>query len=322
MAEPAATRRRSAKQRRPGMDHAHHAFRTLTEAPRFAWPDDARIAFTVTLVLDYWELNPPQDANPRPAHRFAAGQLLPRLADLEPARIRRARRHLPRAGRAGPVRRDAQRGARRGGGEALSGAGGRADAAQRLLPGARQLRDASHHQPHERGRGTRVHRREPRCGARGDRRGAARLVRPGLQRIRRARRRCWPRPASPTPPTGRATTGRSCWTVDGHLVALPPQPEWNDLECMWLRRVPPPVWADNIAEAFAVPARRGRRVVQPDAASVDRRPGAPHPLAARGAVPRARARADLAHHHRRGGARGARAAIRSPVIASSPSTLP
>ena len=27
------------------------------------------------------------------------------------------------------------------------------------------------------------------------------------------------------------------------LLALPPQPEWNDLECMWLRRVTPPVWA-------------------------------------------------------------------------------
>jgi peptidoglycan/xylan/chitin deacetylase (PgdA/CDA1 family) len=34
------------------------------------------------------------------------------------------------------------------------------------------------------------------------------------------------------------------------LVALPPQPEWNDLECMWLRRVPPAVWADNVACAF------------------------------------------------------------------------
>ena len=39
--------------------------------------------------------------------------------------------------------------------------------------------------------------------------------------------------------------------LDHGLVALPPQPEWNDLECMWLRRVPPPVWADNIVEAFA-----------------------------------------------------------------------
>jgi allantoinase len=39
--------------------------------------------------------------------------------------------------------------------------------------------------------------------------------------------------------------------LDRGLVALPPQPEWNDLECMWLRRVPPAVWSDNIAEAFA-----------------------------------------------------------------------
>ena len=93
---------------------------------------------TVTLVLDYWELDPPQDASPRPAHRLAPGQILPRLADLEPARIRRARRHLPRAGRAGPVRRHAQRGARVRGGGALSGAGGRAAMPQRLLHGARQ----------------------------------------------------------------------------------------------------------------------------------------------------------------------------------------
>jgi peptidoglycan/xylan/chitin deacetylase (PgdA/CDA1 family) len=36
-----------------------------------------------------------------------------------------------------------------------------------------------------------------------------------------------------------------------HLLALPPQPEWNDLECMWLRRVTPPVWKDCIVDAFA-----------------------------------------------------------------------
>ena len=80
--------------------------------------------------------------------------------------------------------------------------------------------------------------------------GAARLVRTGLQRIRShpallaeagfAYTTDWAerRSAVPAGPCG--------------LVALPPQPEWNDLECMWLRRVPPPVWADNIAEAFAV----------------------------------------------------------------------
>ena len=59
------------------MDHAHHAFRTLTEAPRFAWPDDARIAFTVTLVLDYWELNPPPGANPDPRIVSPLGKFFP-----------------------------------------------------------------------------------------------------------------------------------------------------------------------------------------------------------------------------------------------------
>ena len=65
------------EQRRPGMDHPHHAFRTLTEAPRFAWPDDARIAFTVTLVLDYWELDPSQDANPDPRMVSPLGKFFP-----------------------------------------------------------------------------------------------------------------------------------------------------------------------------------------------------------------------------------------------------
>ena len=54
--------------RAPGMDHAHYPFRTLPDAPRFAWPDGARIAFTVTLVLDYWELEPPAGTpTPTPA---------------------------------------------------------------------------------------------------------------------------------------------------------------------------------------------------------------------------------------------------------------
>ena len=50
MADPANTPP-VGEQRLPGMDHTHHAFRTLTQAPRFEWPDSARIAFTVTLVL-------------------------------------------------------------------------------------------------------------------------------------------------------------------------------------------------------------------------------------------------------------------------------
>jgi allantoinase len=52
--------------REPGMDHAHYPFRALPDAPRFIWPDGARIAFTVTLMLDYWELDPPDGESPDP----------------------------------------------------------------------------------------------------------------------------------------------------------------------------------------------------------------------------------------------------------------
>ena len=65
------------EQRRPGMDHRHHAYRTLTEAPRFASPDAARIAFTVTLMLDYWEVNPPNDANQDPRVISPLGKFFP-----------------------------------------------------------------------------------------------------------------------------------------------------------------------------------------------------------------------------------------------------
>ena len=65
------------EQRRPGMDQQHHAYRTLTEAPRFAWPDGARIAFTVTLVLDYGEVNPPKDANADPRVVSPLGKFFP-----------------------------------------------------------------------------------------------------------------------------------------------------------------------------------------------------------------------------------------------------
>ena len=59
------------------MDHTHHAFRTLTQAPRFEWPDNARIAFTVTLVLDYWEVNPPENASRDPRVISPLGNFFP-----------------------------------------------------------------------------------------------------------------------------------------------------------------------------------------------------------------------------------------------------
>jgi len=48
--------------RASGMDHAHYKFRRLPDAPHFVWPGGARIAFTVTLMLDVWEVDPPDGA--------------------------------------------------------------------------------------------------------------------------------------------------------------------------------------------------------------------------------------------------------------------
>ncbi len=63
--------------RRPGTDHAHHAFRALPDAPRFTWPNGARIAFTVTLVLDYWEVDPPAGASSDPRIVSPLGRFFP-----------------------------------------------------------------------------------------------------------------------------------------------------------------------------------------------------------------------------------------------------
>jgi len=49
-------------QRRPGMDHAIYPFSALPTRPALALPSGARVAFTVLLHLEYWELLPPKDA--------------------------------------------------------------------------------------------------------------------------------------------------------------------------------------------------------------------------------------------------------------------
>ena len=47
--------------RPPGMDHDLYPYRPAPEAPRFVWPGGARIALTVTVLLEYREIDPPRD---------------------------------------------------------------------------------------------------------------------------------------------------------------------------------------------------------------------------------------------------------------------
>lgn len=240
------------EQRRPGMDQTHHAFRPLTEAPRFAWPDGARIALTVTLVLDHWELDPPKEASRDPRIVSPLGNFFPDWLTWSQLQygvrvgIFRVLEVLDRFGLTPSV--------------ALGGA------AARLYPelvDELTRRDAcflAHGMFATRRITSRMSEAEERAHIAESR--AAILAATGEAP------RGWcgqdfsesaGTPALLAEAGFRYTTD---WASDdrpfllgpyhGHsLVALPPQPEWNDLECMWLRRVAPPAWADGIAEAFA-----------------------------------------------------------------------
>jgi allantoinase len=246
MAEPANTPP-VGEQRRPGMDHTHHAFRTLTEAPRFAWPDDARIAFTVTLVLDYWELNPPAYANPDPRIVSPLGAFFPDWLTWSQREygarvgIFRVLDVLDRFGVTPSV--------------ALGAAAAKrypelVDELVRrnacfMAHGTCATRRITSRMTEEQERAFIAEGRAAVQAAAG----AAPLGWCGQDFNESARTPALLAEAGFSYTTDWASDDRP-FLLGAHLVALPPQPEWNDLECMWLRRVPPSVWADNIAEAF------------------------------------------------------------------------
>lgn len=45
-----------------GMDHTLYPYSAIDRRPKLVWPNDARLAVTVLLHLEYWELEPPEDA--------------------------------------------------------------------------------------------------------------------------------------------------------------------------------------------------------------------------------------------------------------------
>jgi peptidoglycan/xylan/chitin deacetylase (PgdA/CDA1 family) len=240
------------------MDHAHYKFRALPDALSFAWPDGARLAFTVTLMLDYWELAPPPDASPDPRIVSPLGKFFPDWLTWSQREygarvgIFRVLDVLDRFGITPSV--------------ALGSA-----AAQRypelvdelmrrnasfLAHGSHATRRITSRMTEAEERACIAEARDAVAAATGDvplgwcgqdfnesERTPALLAEAGF-----AYTTDWPnddRPFLLGPYDGR------------HLLALPPQPEWNDLECMWLRRVGAPVWADGIAEAVAVLHQEG-----------------------------------------------------------------
>jgi len=241
--------------REPGMDHAHYPFRTLPDAPCFVWPESARIAFTVTVTLDYWELDAPQSGSPDPRIVSPLGKFFPDWVTWS---------HRQYGARVGIFRvldvldRFGVRPSVAMGTEAAKRYPELVDALLRrnacfMAHGDYATRRITSRMQDEQGAIIAARDgvaaaigRAPKgwCGQDFNESAdtPARLIEAGFQYT-----------------TDWANDDRP-YLLDGSLVGLPPQPEWNDLECMWLRRVTPPVWQANIVEAFEVLHTEGGNV--------------------------------------------------------------
>lgn len=240
------------EQRWPGMDHAHHTFRPLPAAPRFVWPDEARIAFSVTLVLDYWELVPPADTSRDPRIVSSLGSFFPDWLTWS------QREYGARVGIFRLLEVLDQFGLVPSVALAASAAGRYPELVDELT-----RRDAcfmAHGTYATRRITSRMTEQEERAVILESRE----AVRNAVGRVPQG----WcgqdfnESTRTPALLAAEGFTYTTDWASDDRpfllgpyhergLVALPPQPEWNDLESMWLRRVPPPAWADGIAAGFA-----------------------------------------------------------------------
>jgi allantoinase len=237
--------------RDPGMDHAHHPFRILPEAPRFAWPDGARIALTVTVMLDYWELVPPEGANPDPRIVSPLGKFFPDWLTwshrLYGARVGifRILDVLDRFGVTPSV--------------ALG-----AEAAKRW---PELVDEFSRRNACFMAHGTHASRRITSKMTEAEERAFIAESSAAIHAATGADPQGWcgqdfnESTRTPALLTEAGFTYTTDWANDDRpfllgpyngksLVALPPQPEWSDLESMGLRRVPAATWSANIVEAF------------------------------------------------------------------------
>lgn len=237
------------EERRPGMDHDLHPFRTLADGPRIAWPNSARTALTVTLVLDYWEVNPPEGASADPRIVSPLGKFFPDWLTWS-QRLYGARvgifRILDVLDRFGVV---------------PSVALG-AEAARRW---PELVDECARRGACFLGHGTFATRRITQAMPEDEERALIAESRAAVERA------CGHAPAGwcgqdfnqSTRTTALLAEAGFAYTTDwsnddrpyrfaSGLLGLPGHADWNDLEAMWLRRTQPQAWADLVAEGFAV----------------------------------------------------------------------
>lgn len=62
---------------RPGMDHDLYPYSAINRRPAISWPDGNGLAFTVLLHLEFWRLDPPKEDWRDPRYQGAFGNFYP-----------------------------------------------------------------------------------------------------------------------------------------------------------------------------------------------------------------------------------------------------
>lgn len=244
----------------PGMDHAHYPFRAAPDAAPIRWPGGARVAFFVLLHLEAWEITPPGDAHRDPRFVAEFPAFHPDLRAWSQREygnrvgVFRVLEVLDRFGIAPAVALGAAAArlypelvaeCRARGSEFLASG----TWASRLITSRMSEAEERAHIAEARDTLAEATGAVPRGWAGQDQSESARtpalLAEAGFDHVLD-----WPnddRPYLMGPYGGRT------------LVSLPPQPDWDDVTMMWLKRMAPAQWAGNAAAAFAALNGEGAR---------------------------------------------------------------
>lgn len=242
----------------PGMDHGHYRYSPIVARPPIVWPQGAKIAVWVLLTLEHWELQPPKGTHRDPRFVGEYGSFDPDYRTWSQREygnrvgIFRVFESLDRHGIRATVAINSAAAARhpflieecrRRGYEFI----GHGSHATRMITGAltadqerREIADAL--DAVERATGQR-----PRGWHGQDYGESARtpalLAEAGLDYVAD-----WPNDDQPYP-----------MRVGKPLISLPSQPEWDDVQLLWLRRLPMPRYPAIVGAAFdALRAEGGR----------------------------------------------------------------
>ena len=237
------------ERRDPGMDHGFYGFSPMPSRPTLHWPNGARIAFWILLHFEYWELDPPTAAYRDPRLDGELGSIFPDYRNYSQREyghrvgIFRVLEVLDRYRLKATVAANAAacerypylvEGFRRRGWEfAAHGTHATRMITSRMTEAEERAVIAESVAAVERATGDRP------TGWLGQDYGESThtprlLANAGLDYVMD-----WPNDDQPY-----------LMTVGRPFVAIPTHPEWDDVQMLWLRRVPTPRYPPLIADAF------------------------------------------------------------------------